>query len=76
MKGNHLLREILCKWTIVAKAGTTRTREPGTPRTLGNANLGTLVKRELRGSRGMGVVSNSWSDRVSLSIIYMFKPSC
>ena len=31
--------------------------------------------RELRGSQGMGVVSNSWFDYVLLSILYMFKPS-
>ena len=34
------------------------------------------ASRELRGSRGMGVVSNNWLDCVLLSILYMFKPSC
>ena len=29
----------------------------------------------LRGSQGMGVVSDDWLDRVLLSILYMFKPS-
>ena len=36
----------------------------------------TNLKRELRGSQGMGVVSYSWFDRVLLPILYMFKPSC
>ena len=35
-----------------------------------------LAWRELRGSQGMGVVSNNWLDCVLLSIVYMFKPSC
>ena len=30
----------------------------------------------LKGSQGMGVVSNDWPDRALLSILYMFKPSC
>ena len=34
------------------------------------------VWRELRGSQGIGVVSNNWFDRVLLSIRYMCKPSC
>ena len=29
-----------------------------------------------KGSQGMGVVSNSCLDRVLLSILYIFKPSC
>ena len=33
-------------------------------------------QRELRGSQGMGVVSDNWFDCVLLSILYMFKPSC
>ena len=33
---------------------------------------GTTFKRQLRGSQGMGVVSNNWLDRVLLSILYMF----
>ena len=40
--------------------------------------VGTILVGGLgvRGSPGMGVVSDSWFDRVSLSIIYMFRPSC
>ena len=34
------------------------------------------LKRELRGPQGLGVVSNSWFDRVCLSMLYMFEPSC
>ena len=36
----------------------------------------TCMKREQRGSQGMGVVSNNWFDRAVLSIIHMFQPSC
>ena len=32
--------------------------------------------RELRGSQGMGVISNNWFDGVVLPILYMLKPSC
>ena len=32
------------------------------------------IWRELRGSKGMGVVSNSWFAHVLLSIVYIFKP--
>ena len=32
--------------------------------------------REQRGSQGMGVVSNNCFDRVLLSILHIFKPSC
>ena len=35
-----------------------------------------VVWRELRGSRGPGVVSSNWFDCVVLSALYMFKPSC
>ena len=34
------------------------------------------VWTELRGSQGMGVVSSNWLDRVLLSTLSMFKPSC
>ena len=34
-----------------------------------------LFQREVRGSQGMGVVSNNWLVRDWLSIAYMFKPS-
>ena len=34
------------------------------------------VKRELRGSQGMGVVSSNPFDCVLLSTLYTFKPSC
>ena len=34
------------------------------------------VCREVRGSQGTGVVSNNWLDRVLLSILYTFEPSC
>ena len=30
----------------------------------------------IKGSQGMGVESNHWFDRVLLSILYMFQPSC
>ena len=36
----------------------------------------TFIWGELRGSRGMGVVSNSRFGRVLLLILYMLKPSC
>ena len=36
----------------------------------------TDFERELRWSQGMGVVSDNWIDCVSLSILYMLKPSC
>ena len=52
---------------------------PGTLRcaTAGELDDGTLIfQRELRGSRGMGVVSNNWFDRVLLSILCIFEPSC
>ena len=32
------------------------------------------AKREVRGSRGMGF--DDWFDRVLLSILHMFEPSC
>ena len=35
-----------------------------------------LLQRELRGSRGVGVVSNNWFNRVLLPILYIFEPSC
>ena len=36
-----------------------------------------ILKRELRGpqGQGMGVVSNTWFDRVLLSTLYMSEPS-
>ena len=72
---------------------------PGRPWCTGTIAAAALLRRELRGSQGMGeihyytgrsfnlkslntkgkslwVVSNSWLDRVLLSIVYMFKPSC
>ena len=39
-------------------------------------NCNHIVEGKLRGSQGMGVVSNSCFDSVLLSIRYMFKPSC
>ena len=40
----------------------------------------TIITRDLEGpnggSQGMGVVSDNRFDRVSLSILYVFKPSC
>ena len=38
--------------------------------------LDSASRGKLRGSQGMGVGSNNWFDRVLLSIIDMFKPSC
>ena len=35
-----------------------------------------FFQRELRGSRGMGVVSSNSFDRALLSVLYMLKPSC
>ena len=36
----------------------------------------TYIQRGLRGSQGMGVVSNNWFDGVLLSTLHVFKPSC
>ena len=33
------------------------------------------IQRELRGSQGVGVMSNNWPDRILLSILCMFEPS-
>ena len=35
-----------------------------------------ILWRELRVSQGVGVASDDWFDRVLLSILHMFKPSC
>ena len=41
-----------------------------------HTNRRTLFQGELRGSQGMGVVSNSWFDRALLSVLYMSEPLC
>ena len=54
-------------------AGTAE--KPSTRRRGSLLQLLPLPWRELRGSRGLGVVSNNWFDGVLLSILYMFQPS-
>ena len=58
-----------------AALGTPRAAADGTPGVPGGLKTSTF-QRELRGSQGVGVVSNSWFDRALLSVLYMFKPSC
>ena len=58
--------------TDVAEAAPAQ-RIPVDPSVGRNASAGGFLEGA-KGSRGMGVVSNNWSDRALLSILYMFKP--
>ena len=63
---------IIIKITTITTITTTST----TTTTNNNNSDNTIIWRELRGSQGMGVVSNSWFVRVLLSSLHMLKPSC